>query len=133
VCKQSLAHPALEEVLKPVITMEQGIVEKALQRLKFEGREQDPAISVKGGEWYQNPVGFAMKQYLFYQCFKCARPYFAGGYQCVDASVQGFDPSELICPSCQPSSVEDVSSHPHPPSSSSSMSSFLNTHFPHLC
>ena len=29
----------------------------------------------------------------------------------MDASVQGFDPSELICPSCQPSSVEDCRVH----------------------
>ena len=107
VCKQNLAHPALEAVLAPIIAMEQGIIDKALQRLKYEGRESDPAISVKGGEFFNNPTAFAMKQYLFYQCFKCARPYFAGGYQCVDASAQGFDPSELICPSCQPSSVED--------------------------
>ena len=110
-CKQNLQHPALEHALKPIIAMEQGIVEKALQRLKFEGREQDPTITQKGGEFFNNPTGFAMKQYLFYQCFKCLRPYFAGGYQCVDASVQGFDPSELICPSCQPSSVEDCKIH----------------------
>jgi len=102
-----MAHPALEAVLAPVIAMESGIIEKALQRLKYESRENDPAITVKGGEYYGNAVGFAMKNYLFYQCYKCQRPYFAGGYQCVDASVQGFDPSELICPSCQPSSVED--------------------------
>ena len=107
VCKQNMAHPALETVLAPVIAMESGIIEKALQRLKYESRENDPAITQKGGEFFQNTVGFAMKNYLFYQCFKCQRPYFAGGYQCVDASVQGFDPSELICPSCQPSSVED--------------------------
>ena len=107
VCKQNMAHPALETVLAPVIAMESGIIEKALQRLKYEARESDPAITQKGGEFFQNAVGFAMKNYLFYQCFKCQRPYFAGGYQCVDASVQGFDPSELICPSCQPSSVED--------------------------
>ena len=113
VCKQALQHPALEAVLQPVIDMEKGIVEKALQRLAFEQREQDPVIVTKGAEFYLNPTGFAMKQYLFYQCFKCARPYFAGGYQCVDASVQGFDPSELICPSCQPSSVEVITAHTH--------------------
>ena len=111
VCKQNMAHPALESVLAPVIAMESGIIEKALQRLKYEGRENEAAIAQKGGEFYQNAVGFAMKNYLFYQCFKCQRPYFAGGYQCVDASVQGFDPSELICPSCQPSSVEDCGVH----------------------
>jgi hypothetical protein len=63
VCKQNLAHPALEAVLAPVIAMEQGIQEKAMQRLKYEGREQDPAITVKGGEFFNNAMGFAMKQY----------------------------------------------------------------------
>ena len=110
-CKQNMAHPALEAVLAPVIAMEKSITDKALQRLKYEGRESEPAIVNKGGEFFNNPVGFALKHYLFYQCFKCSRPYFAGGYQCVDASVQGFDPSELICPSCQPSSVDECKVH----------------------
>lgn len=51
-----------------------------MQRLKYEGRERDAAIVNANGAFYNDPVGFAIKQYLFYMCFKCNLPYFAGGY-----------------------------------------------------
>ena len=35
---------------------------------------------------------------------------FAGGYQCQEANAP-FDPAELVCPSCQPHSVEDCPKH----------------------
>lgn len=137
-----------------------------MQRLKYEGREKDAAIANANGAFHDDPVGFAMKQYLFYMCFKCNLPYFAGGYQerrtmstagplpprllplaaaapasssaklgwlpmltlylpclsclspllpfsalqCQEAN-QAFDPSELVCPGCQPHSVEDCALH----------------------
>jgi len=43
-----------------------------------------------------------MKSYLFYLCYKCQKPYFAGVYQCQEAGG-AYDPKELVCPSCQPS------------------------------
>jgi hypothetical protein len=109
-CKQYMQHPALEEVLKPICELEKIVTEKAVQRLKYEGRDKDPAIINKNGEFFNNPTGFAMKQYLFYMCFKCSKPYFAGGYQCQEANA-AFDPAELICPACQPHSVEDCNVH----------------------
>ena len=78
-CKQEIVHPALAEVLAPINALEANIKERALQRLQFEGRERDPAIVNKDGSNYNDPVGFAMKQYLFYMCYKCKRPYFASG------------------------------------------------------
>lgn len=58
-CKLPMMHPALMDVLKPVLDMEANIHDKALQRLKYEGRENDPAIVNKNGEFYQNAVGSA--------------------------------------------------------------------------
>ena len=105
VCKQEINHPALNAVLGPINELEANIKERALQRLQYEGRQSDPAIVNKDGAFHNDPVGFAMKQYLFYMCYKCKKPYFAGGAQCQEAQQQ-FDAAELVCPSCQQQCVE---------------------------
>jgi hypothetical protein len=101
VCSQEMDHPALAGVMAPVKELRALVEKKATERLEFEGRAKDPAIVKPSGAYFNNPVGFAMHQYLFYMCFKCQRPYFAGGYQCQEANAP-FDPKELMCPSCQP-------------------------------
>jgi len=55
---------------------------RMVHRLIYEGREKDPAIIKPNGRFYNDPTAFAMHQFLFYMCFKCKKPYFAGGYQC---------------------------------------------------
>lgn len=80
-CKKELRHPALAAQLAPIDALESVIQERAMQRLKYEGRDRDAAIVNANGAFFNDPVGFAIKQYLFYMCFKCAQPYFAGGYQ----------------------------------------------------
>ena len=80
-CKKELRHPALAHLLAPIDALESIIKDRAMQRLKYEGREKDAAIVNANGAFHDDPVGFAMKQYLFYMCFKCNLPYFAGGYQ----------------------------------------------------
>lgn len=71
----------LANLLQPIKALEASIREKSLQRLQYEGREKDPAVVNENGAHFGDPIGFAMKQYLFYICFKCTKPYFAGGYQ----------------------------------------------------
>jgi hypothetical protein len=82
VCKQALEHPALKDILAPVLELENGINSKALQRLKFEGRDKDAEVAQPSGSYYGKPLEYAMKSFLFFMCFQCKRPYFAGGYQC---------------------------------------------------
>ena len=43
---------------------------KALERLGFEGLEQDKAIVQQGGRYYQDPRAFALHHFAFYQCFE---------------------------------------------------------------
>jgi hypothetical protein len=109
-CKQSMHHPALASVLQPIKALEKDIQSRALQRLAFEGRDKDPAIVNANGAFHNDPAGFAMKLYLFYMCFKCHFPFFAGGAQCQEANA-AFDPAELVCPGCQPQSVDDCPTH----------------------
>jgi len=108
-CNQEIEHPALLKPLKPWRRMRKKIQRKALQRLKYEKRTKDPKIASKfGGDM----VAFAMHEYLFYKCFKCKEPYFAGNYACQAADDGKFDPAELLCAGCQPSeNVNDCKVH----------------------
>ena len=94
----------MKPFVKELSSLERSIKKKALERLEYEGLMKTPAIAKKGGEVFQNPEGYAMHEYLFYMCFECKLPYFAGNYQCQEAGG-AFDPAELICPGCQPNSA----------------------------
>jgi len=48
--------------------------------------------------------------YVFYECFKCKKPYFAGGYQC-DPSDGEWDPKDLTCARCQPKPMKECDKH----------------------
>lgn len=109
-CSKPIRHWSLENLLAPCFALQEIVSKKALQRLEYEGRMKDPAIMNASGSFLNDALGFAMQQYLFYQCFLCKKPYFAGGYQCQEA-VAAFDPEELVCPGCQPGSVEDCKLH----------------------
>jgi hypothetical protein len=68
---------------------------KALQRLRYEGREKEVN---KNARFRGNPAGYAMDLYSYYTCSKCQGPYFAGLAEC-----RGADEEELrilICSSC---------------------------------
>jgi E3 ubiquitin-protein ligase MYCBP2 len=90
-----IGHPALKETLAPILEMKDKVESLAIERLKYEGRDNDPAVSKPGGRFYNDAVGFAMHLFLFYKCYKCSKPYFAGGYQCQEANAP-FDPEELV-------------------------------------
>ena len=110
-CKADIEHPLLEPLTAPIRELFQQVQTKALLRLKFENLDTSPEITVPGAPYYNDPAGFAMHKFAYYQCFKCAKPYFGGAYECAAAGNQNFDPSELMCGSCSPSSAKDCPKH----------------------
>jgi len=106
-CQNQIEHPALSKAMRPWLKLRKKIEVKALERLKYEKRENDPKIASSFGG---SAIKFACHEYLFYKCFKCKQPYFAGNYACQAADDGKFDPAELLCAGCQPST--DVSNCP---------------------
>lgn len=107
-------HWSLTQTLAPIREMESRIQKLALDRLKYECRENDKELKDSNSQYFNNPLAWAMvipsfskmmmlnfilqHIYLFFMCYECKKPYFAGGYQCQAGSV-AFDEKELICPS----------------------------------
>eukprot|EP00457_Paulinella_chromatophora_P000316 gb/GEZN01000316.1/.p1 GENE.gb/GEZN01000316.1/~~gb/GEZN01000316.1/.p1 ORF type:complete len:1660 (-),score=215.21 gb/GEZN01000316.1/:6-4985(-) len=109
-CKARIVHPAFKAELAPIDLLQDEVEAKALDRLRYEGKQKDAAVNNKGGEYFGNELGYAMKCFLFYTCFKCEKPYFAGGYQCQEAGG-AYNKEELLCPACQPSTGSECSKH----------------------
>ncbi len=82
-------------------TLERVVKERALQRLKIEQLEQHPDIAEAGGEFFGDPLGFAMHKFLFFKCFECKTPYFGGAYECQDAAVV-VNHRDLLCVGMNP-------------------------------
>merc|ERR1711967_8280 len=79
-CRQDIESESLIQVLEPLHALRALVGEKALKRLAHEGKDNDEAVM--SGNWAGNREGYAMHVYAYYQCFKCAEPYFGGNNEC---------------------------------------------------
>ena len=145
-----------QDVLKPQLELLELVKYKATLRLEYEvrcalkfllpllrlqssscilqGLAKCREITDPNSQYFNDPVGYAMHKFAYYQCFKCRvglgacdqsymmlsafefngeasttsqKPYYGGDNQCAAAlgAVQ-FDPSELICGGCSPVSCQ---------------------------
>jgi len=100
-CNTRMNHVSLRSELDPLLELYENIKTKAmtrLQHLKLEGAKE---IVEPGEIFYNNPVGYAMKRFCYYLCFKCKKPYFGGERACnAEQRVGEFNLEELICGTC---------------------------------
>jgi len=85
----------------------------ALQQLRAEGMQKHPSIVEDvGGDFYNDPLAFALHEYVFYKCFKCQRPYFGGNYRCnIAEGDDEEDHADLVCPRCSLVDVQECPQH----------------------
>ncbi|XP_030837055.1 E3 ubiquitin-protein ligase MYCBP2 [Strongylocentrotus purpuratus] len=102
ICKMSMKHTSLQDVLKPIEVLHEDVRRKALMRVEYEGLLKGEAITTPGARFYNDPAGFAMNRYAYYVCFKCKKAYYGGEARCdQEAGIQeDYDPSELVCGAC---------------------------------
>lgn len=102
-CKKIVDHPALNKDIKPYLKLKQLVQAKALQRLRYEGLENDPHVTDASSPYHNNPGKYAMDIFAYYPCYKCKLPYFGGRRECEQAAQEEeakYDPRELVCGSC---------------------------------
>jgi len=101
ICHRRMEHVALKEETDPMYELYELIKSKAMTRLKHLNMENAKEIVEEGEIFYNNPVGYAMKRFCYYLCFKCKKPYFGGERACnAEQRVGDFNPEELICGAC---------------------------------
>jgi hypothetical protein len=99
-CSKPISHPMLEGMIKESLAIRNIVQKKAVERLQFEGLLGSKELKAKKSPYFKNPEKFAMDRYVYYQCYQCKEPYFAGEASCENAQDCEFDASELICGSC---------------------------------
>ena len=86
VCGVEMQAKALEEVLRPHLAFKGYITTMILSRIEAEGLKKCDALTSPTSEYFKNPVAYGMRYLSFYNCHKCACPYF-GGFNWCDAVV----------------------------------------------
>jgi len=101
-CSRWITHPSVKEIMDPIQELYNDIKDKAMQRLKYQKLDNAKEIVGEGEIFYNNPVGYALKRFCYYPCYKCKKPYFGGERACnAELLVNpNFDPAELLCGSC---------------------------------
>ncbi|CAC5382409.1 unnamed protein product [Mytilus coruscus] len=102
ICKATIDHPVLRDLLKPIQELFEDVRRKAMMRLEYEGLHKAEAITTPGARFYQDPAGFAMDRYAYYVCYKCNKAYYGGEARCEEqaGAVEEYDPQELVCGGC---------------------------------
>jgi len=102
ICKKVMEHQSINNLVEPVLKLKASIQTKALERLSYEGLSKTKELEDKKSKWYNNPDGYSMDRYVYYQCFKCKNPYFAGQARC-DEGLNGDDykQEDMVCGNCR--------------------------------
>jgi len=114
-CKQEMAHPALTQLMAPLIALKLDIRKRATARLTFEGLDKDEAFTSPTGRYYGRKEDYAMDRFAYYKCFKCQVPYFGGRRQCEEVAMANegnFNEQHLVCGGCTAGSdVKNCAKH----------------------
>ncbi|KAH3845990.1 hypothetical protein DPMN_088285 [Dreissena polymorpha] len=68
-----MLHRALDDLLTPIMKIEEYMQKHAMMRLRREGLHLSKHVLSTESPFYHNPIGFAMKRYAFSECFKCKK------------------------------------------------------------
>lgn len=100
-------NPVIAQKMLAILELYDDIRQKGIKRLKFEGMENDARLKDPDDHYYGKPEIYALDRFAYYECFKCKQPYFGGKKECEENRDRaGYNPEELVCPSCSALSLE---------------------------
>ncbi|XP_052769167.1 E3 ubiquitin-protein ligase MYCBP2-like isoform X2 [Mya arenaria] len=95
-------HPKLKVLLETLGSLENKVNKAATARLEEDGLTKSKEITNPDGQYFNNPAGFATDKFIFYSCYACKKPYFAGedSNGCASAMEDTLEETNLICSTC---------------------------------
>ncbi|GIQ81318.1 hypothetical protein KIPB_002260 [Kipferlia bialata] len=102
-CQSDISgHPVLDTLMAPLVTLREKVHRMATMRQQMEHGS--------------GSVSDAIREYAYYQCHRCAEPYYGGAVECAAGSETEYNQDDLTCPRCtrlqSPTSLPDTcSSH----------------------
>lgn len=100
-CKRLMESPVLAALQKPHLALRGMVRRAAYAKLKQEDLEAHERILDPSSRFFKKPKEFAMDHYMFYQCFQCRVPYFAGAAACGVGNEDEVVRQDLLCSKCQ--------------------------------
>ena len=70
------------KVLRPAVKLRAKVHKLALKHAKEEGILEDERLQDPSDFYYKKPLDYAMHRCSFYNCSRCATPYFGGLIDC---------------------------------------------------
>eukprot|EP00753_Platysulcus_tardus_P003806 PLAT12492.32.p1 GENE.PLAT12492.32~~PLAT12492.32.p1 ORF type:complete len:3532 (+),score=1996.96 PLAT12492.32:1397-10597(+) len=104
-CKTTMSHPGLTDLLDPITSLRDKVAAKAVMRAKYEELDKAPEVRDPGSRFFGDLEAYAMDRFAYYMCHECKEPYYGGERACGEAGGE-FDPTELICGGCSPFAAE---------------------------
>ncbi|WAR20360.1 MYCB2-like protein [Mya arenaria] len=100
--KVKIDHPKLKVLLETLCSLEDKVNKAATARLEEDGLTKSKEITNPRGQYFNNPAGFATYKFIFYSCYACKKPYFAGedSNGCASAMEDTLEDTNLICSTC---------------------------------
>ncbi|XP_052769359.1 uncharacterized protein LOC128209377 isoform X1 [Mya arenaria] len=101
-CNVKIDHPKLKVLLETLCSLEDKVNKVAMARLEKDGLTKSKEITSPGGQYFNNPAGFATDKFIFYSCYACKKPYYAGedSNGCASAMEDTLEEANLICSTC---------------------------------
>ncbi|CAG0891685.1 unnamed protein product [Cyprideis torosa] len=96
----NIAHPSLSGLLAPIDALFKEVCTKGVTRLEYEGLAKSGHITDPSSRFHDDPQGFALDRYAYYECHRCKKVYFGGEARCDGGMEDAYDPAELVCGAC---------------------------------
>lgn len=84
---QFIAGAKVQQLLELFHALLEDVKKKAVERLKYEGKEKDEKLLDPKSNYHQKPLEYSLAIYCYYECCKCKKPYFGGAKDCQRAMV----------------------------------------------
>eukprot|EP01084_Bolivina_argentea_P270172 459346_1 len=107
-CKQQMMHQAANNLFKQTQKLYNKVEQLALQQVKAHNKMNDDAIINKNSEFYNNPIGYGIKLYSFFICYKCEKPHYYGPNRCGDDAENNVPPEQIECEKCVKKRMEKL-------------------------
>lgn len=100
-CKHTMEHPSLVDILAPIKQLKAEVESKATQRLSYEGLINTRDLKDPKSRFFGKPTEYAMDRFSYFLCSRCKHPYFAGQKQCDAGNEEKeYNPADLVCGGC---------------------------------
>eukprot|EP01083_Nonionella_stella_P223990 797692_1 len=106
-CKQPMRHKAANELFQETRVLYDKVQRVALEQLRTENKLNDPAVTSKDGEYYNDPTAYAMKLYAIWLCYDCGKPYYYGPNACGN-EAHNVREDQFVCMACYDARMEKL-------------------------